>query len=178
MKIYLINIFLSLVITITGVLLYHGQVTRKTAYVDIRKVFDGFNMKKELEQKFKQTATNRQKVIDSLTLDLQMLSRAIADQKEARKEISSELTYNFEYKRNEFIKLKNQFEEDNAVLSQKYDAQILERLTQYVIEYGKINKYDFIYGADNNGNIMYADDCYNISEEIVSYINNKYKGGE
>jgi hypothetical protein len=33
-------------------------------------------------------------------------------------------------------------------------------------------------GADGNGTLMYANDRFNISEEVTNYINDRYKGVE
>ena len=178
MKKTLLNILVSGLVCAAALGIYHASLKSRSAYIDIKKVFDGFQMKKELEEKFKVTQKNREKVLDSLSFDLKLLSKRLNELAAAKQEISKDLAYSFEYKREEFLKMKNRFEEDNTALSQKLDGQILERLTQYVIEYGKENKYDFIYGTDGSGNLMYAKDMYNVSEEMISYINNKYKGVE
>ncbi len=41
-----------------------------------------------------------------------------------------------------------------------------------------IGKLDIIMGADGNGVLMYANEKYDKSEEIITYINKKYKGIE
>lgn len=178
MKKLALNILVSGLICAIAIGIYHYSLKSRSAYIDIKKVFNGFQMKKELEEKFKLTQKNREKILDSLSFNLKLLSKRLNEEAAAKKGIDKNLAYSFEYKREEFLKLKSRFEEDNAALSQKFDAQILERLTQYVIEYGKQNKYDFIHGTDGSGNLMYAKDMYNVSDEMISYINDKYRGVE
>ena len=178
MKNALLNLVLMIIVCVISLFVYHKTIKQKTAYIEIKKVFNGFQMKKELEEKFKQTAKSREKIIDSLSFNLKLMSKQLNEQKAANKEVDKDLLYAFEYKREEFLKLKNQFSEDNASLSQKYDAQILEQMTQYIIEFGKNNNYEFIFGADGSGNLMYAKEAFNISDEISIYINNKYRGVE
>ena len=176
MKNVLLNLVLVVVVSALSLFIYHKVFKQKTAYIEIKKVFNGFQMKKELEEKFKQTTKIRDKIIDSLSFNLKLMSKQLNEQKNTKEGINKDLAYVFEYKREEFLKLKNQFGEDNAALSQKYDTQILEQLTQYVMDYGKKNNFKFIFGTDGNGNLMYANDEYNISDEIVIYVNNKYRG--
>jgi outer membrane protein len=155
------------------VCIYHLFFTPKVGYVEIQKVFNGFEMKKELQEKFMKTNAARKKVIDSLSFDLQLLAQKLRDKKS-----DADLLYLFELKKKEFYKKQTAFEEDNSVLSNQYDKQILEQMSQYVMEYGKENKYSIIYGTEGNGSLMYATEEFNISDEVIQYINNKYSDHE
>lgn len=152
---------------------YHVFFVPKKGYVEISKVFNGFEMKKELQQKFERTHAARQKIIDSLSFDLQLLSRELND-----KQKDAAWMNGFELKRQDYLKKKKAFDEDNNSLSNQYDKQILEQMTQYINEYGKQEDFDFIYGADGSGVLMYARDTYNISDKVIEFINDKYKGVE
>ena len=156
-----------------SVVTYHYCYSGKTAYIEIKKVFNGFALKKELEDKYAVTAKHRAEILDSLSNTLKLLSASVqADRK------NEELMIRFETKREEFLKARERFEEDNAALSRKYDAQILEQMTQYVSDFGKKHDYKYIFGAEGNGTLMYAETKENISDEIIGFINNKYKGIE
>lgn len=160
-------------ISTLSVIAYHYCYSGKTAYMEIKKVFNGFTLKKELEDKYEITAKQRAKILDSLSGNLKLLSAQVqADRK------NTELMLQFENKREEFFKIRERFEEDNAALSRKYDGQILEQMTQYVSDFGKKNGYTYIFGAEGNGTLMYAENTENISDEIIQFINNKYKGIE
>lgn len=152
---------------------YHSLFAKKIAYVDIPKVFNGFEMKKELQGKYKQVELSRKRILDSLSFSLQMLAKKMESSKNDK-----DLIAEFDFKREDFFKTKNRLEEDNAALSAQYDKQILEQMSQYILDYGKNNKYDLILGADGNGTLMYANEKINISEEVTIYINNRYKGIE
>lgn len=174
----IIILVISTLVSATTLFIYNLNMKQKIGYVEIKKVFDGFQMKKELEDKYKQTTSVKEKILDSLSFNLKLMSKQLNEQQNSKSKIDNELVYAFEYKREEFLKLKKQYTEENAVLSNKYDAQILERLTQYVIEYGNKNGYNLILGADGNGSLMYASDNYNISNSVIEYINKKYSGKE
>lgn len=158
---------------IFSLFVYHKYFTSKTGYVDVPKVFNSFDMKKEFQEKYKKTVTLRTRVIDSLSLDLQLLSRKLRDDQK-----NKDLINEFDLKREYFFKRKNNMEQDNAALSEQYDKQILEQMSQYIMDYGKKNNYDIILGTEGNGSLMYANEKYNISEEVKKFINDRYKGIE
>jgi outer membrane protein len=176
LKSIIITGLLSALMCFIGLSIYHQVYATKTAYIEIKKVFNGFQMKTELEAKYTQTQKGRDKILDSLSFNLKLMSKHLNEQKNAKADISKDELYQFEYNREEYLKLKNQYQQDNAALSQKYDEQILAQLTQYVMEFGKKNNYDIIFGADGNGSLMYSKDAYNISDQIIVFINNKYRG--
>ena len=160
-------------LVIISLWVYHTSFRAKVAYVDVPKVFNGFEMKKEFQEKYKKTEGLRKRVLDSLSFDLQLLAKKLnANPKEQA------LINEFDMKREQFFKQKNQAGEDNAALSAQYDKQILEQMSQYIMDFGKKNNYDLILGADGNGTLMYANEKMNISDEIIVFINNKYKGIE
>jgi outer membrane protein len=171
-----ITVLISGFVCFVALLLYHKFYSTKTGYIEIKKVFNGFQMKAELEEKYKHTQKVKDQILDSLSFNLKLLSKHLNEQKNAKADINKEEILQFEYKREEYLKLKNQYQEDNAALSQKFDDQILAQLTQYVIEFGKKNNYDMILGADGNGSLMYSKEFYNVSDEVIIFINNKYKG--
>lgn len=167
-KIILAVLFLALF----GWITYEKLTEPKTAYVLITDVYNGFDMKKEMEQKFTKTKDARQKVLDSLEFELKMLVNKIeADNKKDEAEIQ-----NFNEKKAEYLHRKQQLEQDNDALGKEYDQQILTQLNQSLKDYGKENGYQYIFGNDGNGSLLYAEENKNITTEVIPYINAKYKG--
>ena len=58
----------------------------------------------------------------------------------------------------------------------QYTQQVWTRLNQYIKDYGREYEYDLILGAKGDGNLMYADDRLDITEEVLEYVNKKYDG--
>lgn len=142
----------------------------KTAYVDIKKLYEDFEMKKELANKLTKVQNERSKILDSLEMELKVLS-----QKLSLKKTDEDMAL-FNVKREDFFNRKQQFADDNQATIADYDAKILKQLNQYIEDYGKENKYVYILGYSGNGELLYADKQKNITEELVTYINKKYKG--
>ncbi len=144
----------------------------KTGYILIHDVYQKFEMKNELEKKYKYTHDERQKILDSLGIQLRLLANKIESDKG---KIKSEVDF-YNYKREEYLHKKSEMEEDNTQMSEQFDAAILKQLNQYVREYGKINGYEYIFGNDSNGSLMYAVESNNITLQVTEFINLKYAG--
>lgn len=153
-------------------IMYQKQSAPKTGFVIIQDLYSGFNMKKEVEKKYQQTKNARDKILDSLTLELKILAKKIQNEQEKNKSTLAE----FNTKRDEYIQRKQTYEEDNTALAKKYDKEILTQLNQYVKDFGEKNHYTYVFGNDENGSLMYAIEAKNITKEVLEYINNKYKG--
>jgi outer membrane protein len=161
-----------LIVALISVNLYTHFTKPKLALIEIQKVYDAFDLKKELETKFKSVQNQRKKVLDSLELELKLMYASF--DKDIKKDDPRVTTFNV--KKNYFIQKQQLTQEDDQALSQQYDKEILLQLSQYVKDFGKEKGYTYIFGTDGNGSVMYAHESVDISVDVISYINNKYKG--
>jgi len=169
------RIVLIVAAIVIGAAIAHLELSRKkTGYVLINDLYSKFELRKEYTQKFERTKNERQKILDSLAINLRILANQIQQEKMKNKERID--TYN--YKREDFLQKQKTFDEDNAQLIKQYDEQILSQLNQYVKEYGERNGYDYIFGNDGNGSLMYAYESDNVTPHVLAYINTKYQGGQ
>lgn len=145
--------------------------SRRMAYIKSEDVFKKFNMTKELEAKFRNVESERKRMIDSLEFDLTRSINALkADQKNTEKLQAAE------GKRRYFVQKKQEFEEDNNRITSNYNGSIWERINQYVAEYAKDKGYDYVWGANGDGSLMYASEGDDVTEDLVNYVNEKYSG--
>lgn len=143
----------------------------KVAYMDLKVVFNEFKYKQELEKELTGIKNKRKFIIDSLEANLKLLSNRIKiDLK------NKDLIAQFTTEKEEYLKRKYMFEDDEEHMVKTYDTKIISQLNSYVKQYGKENNYSIIFGATSDGNIMYSDSTLNISKEIIKYINSKYSG--
>ena len=159
-------------IVISGYCLYTTKSSKKQAYIELQKVFNEFEMTKQYKLKLESVVNARKSIADSIELDLTAQARVL---KQTAKPASDKLQ-DFMYEKEMYMEKVMQFEQDNMALKQKYDAEINRQLNQYIKDYGLKNGYEFIYGADGSGALMYAKESANISPEITEYINKRYKG--
>lgn len=142
------------------------------AWIDLPVVYKDFTYKKELESRFQKTREARRNIMDSLELELKILSNEI----QLLRKNNSDKIIAYKLKRENYLNKKKIFEEDDYLNKGKYEEQIITQLTQYVKDYGHENGYAFIYGADGTGSLMFADEGDNITEVVKTYVNSKYKG--
>lgn len=158
-----------LFIVISGVFLFSFLSSKKTAYVNTYQVYEQFKLKKELEKKLKQTELGRQTVLDSIKAKIQFsFSNKLLNEAERNIQIS-------ELKEAYYLK-EQQFSKENETQAQQYTSQIWEQLNQYIKEFGNENKYDYIYGATGEGNLMFANEKEDITSVVIEFVNKRYEG--
>lgn len=156
---------------VMGALFYSCGDSGKVGYIQIQKVFNGFQYKKELEKELTAVQHRRKFIIDSLETEVKILSKRMStDAKnpelQARLEMAKEFYYN----------KRADFEDDEEKMVKLYDEKIIAQLNSYVKQYGAENDFKMIYGANASGNIMYADTTLDITADVTDYINQKFVG--
>lgn len=146
----------------------------KSAYVDLGKVYNEFVLKQDLETKLTDVSVLRQSQLDSLKLELTTLGRTY--QNETNVDLKKDLETEYLTKRQEYLMKESTYTEEAERLTAEYDEQIWKQINQYVRDFGAKNGYNYIYGAEGSGSLMYGSDSENITEEIVGYVNSSFKG--
>jgi outer membrane protein len=54
---------------------------------------------------------------------------------------------------------------------------LTSRIKKYIKEYGKKNNYSYIYGTGEANSVLYAEDSFNITKEMIDLLNEQYKPG-
>ena len=161
--------FILLIAIVIGSVAWNEYRSKKIAYVSTTNLYDGFTLKKELEDKYKKTQLTRQTLLDSLKFKIQALSIKGKDMTDEDKIRFNDLQRSYLYKEKEF-------NDENDLAAQQYSDQIWKQINQYVADYGKENGYDYLLGATGQGNIMFAKEKEDITKEVLDYINKKYSG--
>lgn len=177
MQRYITLFSLVLALTATTVSLYLFSTRPKTAYVNLTRLYGEFELKKQLEQQLSSVQQIRQKTLDSLELGLNMISRNIqAIDPQKNKEEYRIKSVEFDNRRQEFAYKQKAFTEDNASMTEQYSSQIWKQLNQYVKDFGDAHGYTYIMGGDGSGSMMYADQTEDLTETLLVYTNERYKG--
>ncbi len=157
-----------------GISIYIYISQPKVAFVHVQEVYNDFEYKKELEVKFEAVRTSRNRILDSLEIQINVLATNIQNS-EVNKELNMQ---NYQYLLTEYQSKQKTFTEDNQAVSKKYTDQIWNQLNKYIEEFGEINGYDFIHGADGSGTVMYANKKHNITDQLKDFVNERYQGGK
>lgn len=149
------RISLSRIIAIIAVTFLISSCSRhKTAYVDIFKLVQEFELQKEYSAEAKREIEREKSIIDSVVYIERL--RDPSSHERVKAELYTELSTKVEQRNKEI------------------EALIWKRLNPYLTEFGKEKGYDYIYGANGSGTVLYADESQDITPEIIEYVNKRY----
>ncbi|MDR6763827.1 outer membrane protein [Flavobacterium sp. 2755] len=153
--------FLLIIVLITFIALKLNPSKSKIVYVNNVKVFEGFNMTKELKKVGEKEFNNRKLHLDSLYSKLQSPEISSLDKKNLMQI---------------FIQEKEELNQFNDYFGAEQSAKIWTRIRSYSSEFSKENNYQIIIGSDDKGNVLFADESIDITNDLLTYINKKYEG--
>lgn len=137
------------------------EPSKRIVYVDNNKLFEGFNMTKELKRVGEKEFNSRKKSLDSLYSQLQ--SQTIS---EGNKKMLMQ----------QFIQGKEELEQFNQSFATEESSKIWSRIHGYTVDFSQENKYQLIIGSQNKQAVLFADENVDVTNELITYINKKYEG--
>lgn len=152
---FLLILNLVMVTALAGYILWQFR-TDKKAFILNQRVFVSYKGTQVLEAKLASLRGSYTQTLDSMRRTLEVSPNAV-------------LIDAYESKREQFALAEQE-------LSDKYTADIWKQINTHVSEFGKSKGYDFIFGATGDGNLMFAGDAYDVTDDIIVYINQKYEG--
>ncbi|SFW68228.1 periplasmic chaperone for outer membrane proteins Skp [Sinomicrobium oceani] len=146
-------------------------------YVDVNKLLDGYKRSETEREKFKEKAALLKANIDSLVTGWQKELKNYEKEREtmsARElKLKQELLSNKQQQVNNYQQaIQRQIQEED----QKMTQTVINDINDYVKDFGKRKGYRIIFGASGSGNIMYASDAADLTEEILDGLNREYEG--
>lgn len=161
-----IIIIYAFVFLIVMYIAYNESKKEKIVYVDNMELFSKFQMKIELENKFKAVESFRKTILDSLYNEIRIKLEINKDEEQE----------SIKLLKKEFLIKKELFEKENSETQSLYNDQIWNQLNEYTKQYGDEMNYDFIIGANGKGELMYAKSSKNITSELLNFVNKKFNG--
>ena len=158
----ILNLTLIIVILIFGIDHYKKSQKQTMAYVDNVRLFNGFNMVKDIKTIEEKKINDKARQLDSLSNLLQ----GIADN---QNDVSKNLQLQIASGSKEIRQMQDTY---TNTLSQ----QVWTRLNGYIEDYSIENNLQIVFGTNGNGNIMFADDALDITNDVLEYSNSKYEG--
>jgi outer membrane protein len=171
-KNFLIGLF---VVGLFGFVVWMYSQQRKVAYVDTGILMENYKGMKDARKEFQAKVAVYKSNVDSLMKswekELKSYEKERIKMTKKERQLKEELLRNKQQQLNNYqqaIQEKAMKEEQSATQS------VVNQVNDYVKEYGKEKGYDFIYGANGSGNIVYANDAYNITQELIDGLNSEY----
>lgn len=154
---------LIVILLIIGFLLFDKIYTNeKIVYVDNQKLFDNFQMTKDLKKMGELEFNSKKKEIDSLYIKIQ------GNLNESEKENLMKL----------LISKREEFDDFNQTYASSEAMKIWNRIDSYVVKFSEEKKYKMIIGANSKRDVLFADKEIDVTQELIDYVNTKYEGGE
>lgn len=148
----------------------------KTAYIDTSKLLQEYTESKDIEAKYKAKSQEMGKELDvevarfkseaqNFQKNAQANGQAWAQQKGAElQKREQQLTYAQQA-------MLQQLQQESGT---EMDS-LVSSVRKFIKQYGKEKGYAYIYGTGEAATVLYAEDKYDITSDVVKLLNDKYK---
>ncbi|MEQ8627856.1 OmpH family outer membrane protein [Ekhidna sp.] len=168
---------LAIVLIIQGVCLYTLFMDKKVVYVDTNVLLENYEGMKVARQEFQQKATQWQANLDTLRSELnreiQNYEAGKSGMSTKERELNEKLIGT---KQQQLVDYQKGIQQKSQQEDYQMTEQILAEVNAFIESYGKKKGYTYILGANNSGNIVYAEDYLDITEELQEALNKNYQG--
>ncbi len=149
----------------------------KVAYVDSNVLLSQYQGMIDARADYSKLSSEWQARIDTLAMDVQnelkRHEKELSKMSKKEKELSEQLLRN---KQQQLVNYQRAIQDKAAEEDSKMTQGVISEVNAYLEEFGKKQSYKIIFAATNAGNILYADDAINITEEVVEGLNKRYLG--
>ncbi len=148
----------------------------KTAYVDTAKLFEEYTESKDIQAKFKsksdEMSRELQQEMTRFKQDADYFQKnAQANGQEWAQKNGAALQQRQEKLQMAEQGLARQLQQEMGVESDS----MISNVKKFIKTYGKEKGYSYIYGTNESGSVLYAEDKFDITKEITKLLNDKYK---
>ena len=134
---------------------------KKVVYVEIGRLVNEYEFKKELEKSSDANLYKIKHVFDSLLVIKKTL------QKVASASLDSQI-----------LKVENAYRQYAEISTKELTKKVWDRINPLMIEFGNQNNFEFILGANGAGSILFGKDAVDKTEDAVKFLNSKYERGK
>lgn len=148
----------------------------KTAYIDTSELMKEYTEAKDLEAKYKAQSEEKGRQLEAEIKRFKQdatnfQSQAQANGQEWAQKRAAELQKREQQLGYAQQALAQQLQQESGV---EMDS-LISGVKKFIKEYGKKNGYAYIYGTGDAASVLYAEDKFNITKEVIKALNDKYK---
>lgn len=167
--------FLAVLLSLSSICYFKSS--SELVYVDVNKLLDGYKRTKIVKAQFEEKAKTLNANVDSLMTDwqneLKSYEKERSKMSKKELELKQELLGNKQQQINNYQQaIQKQIQEEDK----KSTQTVINDINDYIKEYGKKNNHKIIFGASGGGNIMYADDATDLTEDVLKGLNAEFGG--
>lgn len=178
MKLQKVLIYFVLIVVLINsyFLFFHNKDNIKIAYVDNMKVFQNYKGMENVKRLVDANNNKLKSSMDTLQADFENEFKKYEKGRNAmsdkEKQLSEQLLQN---RQQQYMRYKEATEKKAKEEQLEITQRELKNLDDFMKKYAKSKGYDFIFGANSSANIIYANDVYNITDEIIKEANLQYE---
>lgn len=150
----------------------------KTAYVDTNKLLEEYTEAKDIDAKYKSKADEMGRELEAEAARFKTDAAAFEQKARQLGQVWAQQNSGPLQQRQQRLQYAQQ-----AMLQQLQQESgvemdtLVKSVKNFIKDYGKKKGFDYIYGTGEAATILYAEDKYDITAEIIKELNSKYKPG-
>ena len=161
-----------------SVLLNDSSITLPIAYVNVDSLLINYNFAKDLnesllrkEESTRATLNQRQNQINAAAQDFdrKLRNNAFLSQERAQQEQERIVQMNQEYQQ-----LAERLTQEFMLEQEKLNIQMEDTIKAKLVEFNADKHYEIIFSNRTTSTVLYANDKYDITADVVEFLNNKY----
>lgn len=164
-------------VLLTGMIWLFLESQTKIAYVQSGYLLSNYQGFKDASVAYQQKSTVWQANIDTLANELSFIKKQHRQNESGmssrEKELSMELINSKEQQLRQY---QQGIQQKAAQEDQAMTTGVVQEVNTFLKEYGERNNYRIIFGAIEAGNIVYAEDALDLTEEVLDLLNKRYRG--
>lgn len=175
MKNNTISFWFSLIALVGVAALFSMQLSHKdkVAYVDNLKLIEKYKGMDEARKLIEKNTQQLKNNVDTLASEFEQSMKNYEQQRakgmsEKEMRLNEELLQN---KQKQFMQYRDASQKKIKEEENKITGEVLSKLNNIIKEYGKKQNYKIIFGANTSGNIVYADNVLDITDEVIEVVN-------
>ncbi|HMM16862.1 MAG TPA: OmpH family outer membrane protein, partial [Petrimonas sp.] len=155
-----------------------SSVTLPVAYVNVDSLLMNYNFAKDLnealmrtEESSRASLTQKERQLNAAAQEFQrkLQNNAFLSQERAEQEQQRILKMQQEYQQ-----MAERLSQEFALEQQKLNMELSDTVKVRLVEFNKDKGYQIIYSNTGSDNILFADDKYDITQEVTEFLNKKY----
>lgn len=156
-----------------SIYLVTSRQNESVAFFDIDKVYEGFDMKKELESKMRKMDEYQNFMLDSLKFQIRAAeSKAVASPNDQGLQNQLNLLYQ------QFRNVSQEFNERNEGIAGQYNKMVLTQIHAKAKDFCRQNGYGYLIGQSASTDLIFYEDKMDVSDDLILYLNKNYSGIE
>jgi outer membrane protein len=161
-----------------SMLLNDSSITLPIAFVNVDSLLINYNFAKDLnesllrkEESTRATLNQRQSQINAAAQDFErkLRNNAFLSQEKAQQEQERIMQMNQEYQQ-----LAERLTQEFMLEQEKLNIQMEDTIKARLVEFNSTRNYEIIFSNRTTSTVLYADDKYDITSEVVEFLNSKY----